>query len=228
MSKIDEIIDKHLEREEKKRKVGVYFCSEIPYCMRRTWYSYKVNRPYPPETKRVFERGNVYHEWLAKIFSKSTIVKSTEAEARLIIPDPQTGIVIRGRVDDFITIEDGGKRYVCEIKTTADISYTTAVSKHHLYQITPYLLIDYDDEGKPLPGKVIYIDSRNLSIKEFNVEFDLKILQKILQRARKLHNHLLENSLPEAESKGINEDKWLCRYCLYADLCGKNVGSEEK
>lgn len=210
---INEIIDKALEKDLRERTIGTYYISEIPYCVRKLWYMFKQPKDFNSKTKRIFERGNVWHAWIAKILSESDVVVHHEEEARLIIPDLKSRLVVRGRVDDFIIVEHDTKKYVLEIKTTANIWKQDSVSPHHLMQITPYLMIENCD------GKVIYIDSRYLEVKSFDVKFEWSILEEIMRRARFLHSFLTKNELPPAESIENEDRSWECNFCLYKEEC---------
>ncbi len=210
---INKIIDKALEKDLRERKVGVYYISEIPYCVRKIWFMFKKPKKFDARTRRIFERGNVWHAWIARILSKSDIITHHEEEARLVIPDFKNKLFLRGRIDDFIVVEEDGKKYVLEIKTTANIWKQEKISYHHLLQIMPYLLLENCD------GKVVYIDSRYLEIKSFDVKFDWFILEEIMRRARRLHSFLLQNKMPPPEAWNDYKRNWECKRCLYKEEC---------
>lgn len=210
---VNQIVDDVLEKELRERKIGHYYISEIPYCMRTIWFRYKKPKKIDADTARIFERGNILHGWLSRILSRSNTLKIIENEARLIIPI--NGIFLRGRVDDFVIIEEFGekKKYVLEIKTTANISAQTQISPHHLMQITPYLMIEND-----CIGKIIYIDARYLRIKEFETKLDWNIWNEIKKRTADLHSFLIADKLPPAEAKEKNRG-WECGNCPYFEEC---------
>lgn len=213
---INQIIDKALEKDLRQREIGVYYISEIPYCLRKIWFMFKYPKKHDAKTLRVFERGNVFHAWIANILKKSDMITYHEEEARLIIPDFKSKLFLRGRVDDFIVLQEGDKKYVLEIKTTANIDYQDSISPMHLFQITPYLLLEHCD------GKVVYIDSRYLRIKEFDVQFNWDTLEEIMRRARTVHESLINDTIPFPESWDNETRKWECGYCIYNEECGKN------
>jgi len=210
---INEIIDKALEKDLRERTIGIYYISEIPYCVRKIWYMFKNPKKFDAKTMRVFERGNVWHAWIARLLKRSDMVIHHEEEARLVIPDFKSKLFLRGRVDDFIIIEENGTKFVLEIKTTANIWKQDNISPHHLLQIMPYLLLENCD------GKVIYIDSRYLQVKSFDVKFDWAILEEIMRRARKLHESLIKDKIPLPESFEESNRNWECNYCLYKEEC---------
>ena len=213
---IDEIIDKSLEQELRERKIGHYYVSEIPYCQRNTWYKYMIPRKPEPATLRIFERGNILHDWIAETLRKSSKIKLLFNERSLIIPI--NGILLRGRLDNLILLKNQNKKYVVEVKATANINFTKKVSKHHLMQITPYMMIE------ECLGIVIYIDSRYLTTKEFIVELDWKIWNEIKERATTLHAFLLDKKLPPKEALLTSGRGWECNFCLYRKECKAEKG----
>ncbi|MHA1250806.1 MAG: CRISPR-associated protein Cas4 [Candidatus Helarchaeota archaeon] len=214
---INKIIDDVLAKDLWDRKIGIYYISEIPYCMRKLWYTYKYPKKHSKKTIRIFERGNILHSWIANILKKSEKVTYLEEEARIIIPDFKTKLILRGRVDDFIIVKNQKNKYVLEIKTSSGVWKQTRINPFHLMQITPYLMLENCD------GKVIYIDSYSLDTKTFDVKFNWDILEEIFRRARMLHNCLKESMLPPPESKEESERHWECNFCLYQEECEKNV-----
>jgi len=215
---INKIIDDVLDKELKEREIGHYYISEIPYCIRKIWYMFKKPKKFNSKTRRIFERGNVWHSWIANILKRSSAVVHHIEERSLIIPDYEEEFFLRGRVDDFIILEESGKKYILEIKTTANIWKQNSVSHHHLMQIIPYLTFTKNDGGK-----VIYIDTRYLEVKSFDVQFDWKIMKEVRERARRLHFYLKNNELPPAEGKEDESRRWECSFCLYQKECEQNA-----
>lgn len=213
---INKIVDDVLDKEMRERKIGHYYVSEIPYCLRLLWYRYKIPKKIDAKTLRVFERGNILHGWLNEVLSKHESVKILGNESRLIIP-LAAGIFLRGRLDDFVIIEDSMEKhkFVLEIKTTANINYQNGISPHHLMQITPYLMIE------ECMGKVVYIDAKYLEIKEFETEFKWEIWEKVKNRTLELHEFLNKDKLPNPEAKE-NGRNWECYNCSYINECLKN------
>lgn len=209
---IDEIIDEALKRESKPRKIGHYYVSEIPYCLRKTWYRFKDPIETDKPTARIYQRGTLLHNWIADILKNSSSVKVLFNERSIIIP-VKRGILLRGRLDDFIRIEGKKDSFVVEVKTTANIEFTKEPSREHIYQIMPYIMVE---ECK---GIIVYVDARNLQTKEFIIDFDWDVWEEIKKRTVELHDHLTRDILPPPEMKGDKERGWQCDYCAYREKC---------
>ena len=212
---INQIIDDVLAKDLWDRKIGIYYISEIPYCIRKLWYTYKIPKKHSKKTIRIFERGNILHTWIANILKQSDKISYMEEEARIIIPDFKSKLILRGRVDDFVIVRNKVQKYILEIKTTSNVWRQESIKPFHLMQIMPYLMLENCD------GKVIYIDPYSLETKSFDVKFDWSLLEEIFRRARNIHTYLTEDILPPAESWENPKRKWECNYCIYQKECEK-------
>lgn len=66
------LMDEHLkEREERVRKVGVYYVSELGgECLRQLFFRYTVNKPLDLFTLGVFKIGTVIHDLAESVFKE--------------------------------------------------------------------------------------------------------------------------------------------------------------
>ena len=212
MIDFDKIIDDYLLKEDKERTIGEYYCSELSNCYRQIWFKFKNPKPVDAATRRIFERGNVMHEFVRNVLARHPDTKVIQSEQSMRIPDTETGLVIAGRFDNLIEMKQG-ESVLVEVKSTKSLDYLTKPYPHHVMQIMPYLLI-----RKNMKGVILYIDN-NLQIKTFEVAFDWDIFRQVILRARVIHKHLIENTIPPAECKTIEDKKWSCGYCNYAKEC---------
>lgn len=208
---IGEIIDEALKRDFKERKMGHYYISEIPYCLRKVWLRIKKPKATDSAQARKFQRGTILHDWLTGILRRSDKVKTIFNERSIVIPIKK-GLILRGRLDNFIRIGEK-EEFVIEVKSTSNINFTKEPSKHHILQIMPYMMIE------DCKGIILYIDARTLETKEFVVDFDWRIWETIKERVVKLHDFLTEDKMPPPEVLNNPLRKWECSYCEYSEMC---------
>ena len=67
MVDFDELIDTFLSRGTSWKTVGRYYPSEIGSCLRKTWYSYKEPKETDTNLIRIFEAGNILHEFIEEV-----------------------------------------------------------------------------------------------------------------------------------------------------------------
>jgi CRISPR-associated exonuclease Cas4 len=214
---IDKIIEDFLDREERQRTVGTYFPSELPFCIRRTFFSYKQHKKNDLVSLKLFESGNIFHSWFKNVLFSgyiSNLIKSFDYEGSLEFKTD--GFAIRGRFDDVIVTEFDNNPILVEIKTMRTLNFIDGVKKHHLMQSNFYLSV-----MKLKKGFVIYIDRTNLQHKIFEVTQSDELFDEMVKRCKVLHKHLVENKVPFAEAKLNRNMRWNCDYCLYRLECMK-------
>jgi len=202
MFDFNEMVTRHIERVSRPKTLGRYYPSEIGGCMRKTWYSYKRPKQLQPELLKIFEMGNMVHDFVVKVLEseKNKDVQLLQSEFPLKIEQPD--FLISGRVDDLVLVKASGKTFVVEVKSTKSIDYVGTASKPHEMQLQLYM--------------------RNLQSKQFEVEYDKAEVKRILERFGELHKLLSSNLLPIDEAKKDSTKQWLCRFCEYAETCEKN------
>ena len=217
---IEEYLKQKYEEERKERKIGYYFPSHLPYCLRRQYWDYKEPVEPSDESLKIFFIGDLIHEAIQQILERKLKAKS---ERKILIPvDPVREIFITGRADSVFEDEEGNT-YVVEIKTVSSLTYrdrqTNEIREmekpkpHHVLQIMPYL---YAFNAK---GIIVYIERNSFKTKEFEIRKDPAILQQVFDRARKLHEYLLARKLPPPEARNDPVRKWECNYCPYKWKC---------
>ncbi len=217
MIDFDKLIDQHLEREHKPKGIGRYYPSEIGKCMRKLWYSYKYPKKVEPDLLKVFELGNIIHDFIARVIKseKTPEVKLLEEEYPVVMAVDD--FVISGRVDDLMLVIASGKKYLIEVKSSRNIDYVKSPQKTHETQLQFYM-----HSTGVKNGIILYVDKRDLRTKAFEINYSEEEAKKIIERFRKIHRTLKQNELPEPEAKQIQEWNWMCKYCEYADMCEKN------
>jgi CRISPR-associated exonuclease Cas4 len=210
----DKLIDQHIEREYHPKGVGKYYPSEAGTCMRKAFYSYKYPTETEPELQKIFEMGNIVHDFIVNVL-KSSKQKDVELlKAELPFREKFEDIEISGRVDDVILVKASGKTYVVEVKSSKSIDYIREASPHNIQQLQLYMHFTGIHNGI-----LLYVDKTNLQTKSFEISYNEAEAKKILERFKLLHKHLTEETLPEAEARAHENIKWMCNYCEYKDRC---------
>lgn len=218
MFDFNEMVTRYIERESGYRKsVGRYYPSEIGGCMRKIWYSYFYPKEIQPELLKIFEMGNMLHDFVVKVLQseKNKDVELLQSEFPLKIETPD--FTISGRVDDLVLVKASGKTIVVEVKSTKGLDYVKEASEGHVMQLQLYMHATGIHNGI-----VLYVDKGNLQSKQFSVEYDEGKVGQIMERFGQLHRLLSSKLLPMDEAKKDSKKLWLCRYCEYADKCEKN------
>ncbi len=210
---ISETISEHIKRESKKREIGVYYPSRLPYCLRQQYYEWTLSYPHPEDTLRIFEVGNIFHSWLEKVFSRNgSGIRLLSSEKPISIYIAEHDYFINGRIDDIILVEKDGKTYLVEVKTYKDLQFLREPKREHVLQLNFYLK-PYSDSD----GIIFYIEKNTLQTKEFFTRFDQKLFKEIIDRAQCLHESLQSKTLPFPEGK--QKKSWECRFCIYKNKC---------
>ncbi|MFH1172112.1 MAG: PD-(D/E)XK nuclease family protein [Nanoarchaeota archaeon] len=214
MINFDEMIDKHLKRESKAKTIGRYYPSEVGTCIRKVWFSYKKPKDTDPATLKIFHAGNILHDFVTDVLKseKNTDIEliGTEVPFKVEVED----FLISGRIDNMILIKDRNEKVVVEVKSTKNLDYLKEPNQSYVTQLQLYL----HSLGLK-KGVLLYVQKDNLKSKSFNVEYDETEANRILARFKKLHHHLKNDIMPDAEAKIYEELKWLCNYCDYSEEC---------
>ncbi len=217
MIDFNEMVTNYIKRESRAKSLGRYYPSEIGSCMRKVWYSYKFPKQLQPELLKIFEMGNMVHDFVVKVLEseKNKNVQLLRSEFPLKIETPD--FLISGRVDDLVLVKASGKTIVVEVKSTKSIDFLKGASESHVMQLQLYMHATGIHNGM-----VLYIDKGNLQSKQFPIEYDEGQVKEILERFKQLHQQLTSNLLPIDEAKKNQDKQWLCRFCEYTEKCERN------
>ncbi len=216
MIDFDEMIENHLKKNPWKKEIGRYYPSEIGGCLRKVWYSYKEPQEPDPELSKIFELGNILHDFIVDVLrsEKNPDVEllSNETPIRVEIDD----FVVSGRIDDVILLKSKGQTYLVEVKSTANTDYVKDLNPQYVGQLMFYM-----HASNIHKGILLYVDKKNLKTKAFEIDYDEGEAQRIIDRFRRLHKSLVDNVPPEPEAKQDPRKAWMCNYCPYAEKCRK-------
>lgn len=212
---LEKILKDFLEREMRERVIGVYFPSEINYCLRRLYFMYKKPKKFDIETLKIFESGNIFHSWFQNVLLKAYLKDEIHSFDYEVPLEHKVGdVTIKGRPDDIITVSLGGEKLIIEIKTARSIKMIDKPKEHHASQLNFYLTVFGVKNGY-----IIYIDRSNLQHKIFQMEQSDDMMKKIEKRALLLHKFLVEDKVPFEEGKIEKGMRWNCDYCNYKTEC---------
>ncbi len=211
------MIDRHIEREHKPKKIGRYYPSEIGGCLRKLWYSYNYPQKVSAELLKIFEVGNILHGFAVEVLKSEKNKEIQLLKSEFPFEVKLADFTVSGRIDDLVEIKESGKNYLVEVKSTKSVEMVDKAQKSHEMQLLFYMhALGIHN------GIVLYIDKNNLQSKEFEIEYDKKKAEEIVLRFNSLNEALTQKNLPLPEAKESIENNWMCRYCEYSEKCEKN------
>ena len=208
MSKIKDLLDNWLKNKQIKEALkhtqpedNTYYASSAGSCPRKMYYSRRYPQENDLELLKVFEMGNIVHE-----FIQDVIMKGGQHEVPIKLED--NGIIVRGRLDCLYENE------LYELKSTKSIHFVKdKPNNHHVMQLMLYMKqLGYKS------GNLLYIEKNTLQMVEHTVEYDDSIYNLAIALFRKAHQGLSTNTLPVKECEA-----WECKFCNYQDKCQKEV-----
>ena len=214
MIDFNKMIDNHLKKEYRPKGIGKYYPSEIGNCLRKVWYTYKFPVELKPELIKIFELGNIMHDFVVEVLKSEKTPEVELLKSEFPVRQEFDDFLVSGRVDNLILVKASGKNVLVEVKSTMDVNRIEEAQPHNIVQLQLYMhLIGVHN------GILLYIDKKNLQSKIFEVKYDEKQALAIIERFRQLHRALLDDKIPEPEARADRKTLWMCRYCEYRDKC---------
>ncbi len=216
MDKLDfnKIIENYLVRENKPKEIGRYYPSEIGGCIRKTWFSYKNPRETDADLLRIFEAGNLLHEFITQVIKSEKNPDIELIKSEMPIKIEEKDFIISGRIDNLILLKINGKQYLIEVKSTKMLP--RKANESHKMQLQLYM-----HATNIHSGFLLYIQKDNLQVCSFEFNYDSEEAENILRRFRELHLSLKHNTIPKPEAKISEEKNWMCLYCPYKKECAE-------
>jgi CRISPR/Cas system-associated exonuclease Cas4 (RecB family) len=217
MIDFNKLIDDYVYRENRPKTVGRYYPSEAGTCIRKVWYSYKYPTQIKTDLLKIFEMGNVMHDFIIRVL-KSDKMKDIELlKSELPFKLQMDNFLISGRVDNVLLVKSSGKTIVVEVKSSGMLKAVNKPQRHNVIQLQLYMYATGIHNGL-----LVYLEKNTLQAKVFDIAFDELMVKDILNRFNELHEHLITNTVPPAEAKITSSDiGWMCRFCEYKEKCGK-------
>lgn len=216
MIDFDKLFNDYVFKEHKPKPIGKYYPSEVGTCLRKLWYSYKFPTQVKPDLLKIFEVGDIMHDFVVRVL-KSEKNKDVELlEYEIPFKIEYEDFLISGRVDDLILLKISGKTVLVEVKSCGMLKMVKKPSRHHIMQLQLYMHATGVHNGL-----LLYVEKNNLQTKTFIIEFDELVVQEALTRFKELHKGLITNHVLVAEAKRNDDIKWMCKNCEYSEKCGK-------
>jgi CRISPR/Cas system-associated exonuclease Cas4 (RecB family) len=216
MLDFDRLIEKHLEREHRPKTPGRYYPSEIGGCLRKVWYTYKCPVPTKIDMVKIFEVGNLMHDFIAEVMRSERNPEVELVDSELPFRIEVDGFTISGRIDDVLLVKESGKKMLVEVKSTKFVDYAKAASPSHAMQLQLYMHATGIHDGI-----VLYVEKSTLRTRAFPLAYDKAAADAAIGRFKQLHGLLAGNAIPEAEAKKSRDSAWQCKTCDYAERCAK-------
>ncbi len=216
MINFNKLIDQHISRESRPKRIGRYYPSSIGQCLRKQWFSY--NRPKEADTDllRVFEAGNLLHDFIVDVLRSEKTPEVELIDTEVPIKYQNREFTVSGRVDDLVLVKVNRSRVLLEVKSTKSIKPIKNPQSSHIMQLQFYL------HAMGLKkGIILYIEKNTLQTKQFQVKYNKSQAFKILRRFEALHKSLKEGRMPGPEAREKEYMGWMCSYCEYQEECGK-------
>jgi CRISPR/Cas system-associated exonuclease Cas4 (RecB family) len=221
MLDFNKLISQHLAREQRPKTVGRYYPSEIGGCLRKVWYSYTQPKETEMDLIKVFEVGNILHDFMAEVMRSEKVKGEVQLLAsELPFQIQGTDFTVSGRVDDLLLLVASGTKLLVEVKSTKSLAYTSGPAPQHLMQLQLYMhALEVKDGG------LLYIQKDNLQSKFFPVKYDEAVAKHALDRFHTLHHALSSKSIPEPEARTTRKAEigWMCKNCEFREECFKET-----
>ena len=216
MIDFDKLVDNHIQREHKPKGIGRYYPSEVGNCLRKVWYSYKYPQEVEPDLLKIFEVGNIMHDFVVRVLRSEKNNQISLLESELPFQLKMKDFIISGRIDDLILIKADNKKVLIEVKSVGDIDRVDEEKFNHRMQLQLYMMA-----LKIYDGVILYVDKKNLKSKVFTIPYSEEESLRALERFHILHDSLIKETVPIPEAKIEQTINWMCNYCEYRDRCDK-------
>jgi len=212
MIDFNKLIDNYLVREYKAKPIGRYYPSEVGGCLRKTWFSYKFPKETDVALMRIFEAGNMLHEFITDVIKSEKNKEVDLIDSEMPIKIERDGFIISGRIDNLVLLKVDGKQVLVEVKSTKYLP------KEHKLENEMQLQL-YMHATKVHTGIILYIQKDNLQTNWFDIDYNEKEVENILDRFEILHKSLVMDKMPWQEAKTDPDKRWMCDYCAYGKEC---------
>jgi len=204
---LKELIDQFYLDQQKDRQQHHFYITDAGKCPRAIFFKFK-NAPrakMDARVLRIYEHGEYLHRNILNILIRLGLVVAAEIN----IPNKE---LVSGRADAILSINN--ELYVLDIKSINSMLFRnlTAPKEENVYQIQLYL--HFFNIKK---GILLYIDKDQQEIKEFSVEYDPELCQRLLQEFERLKEKIDADIVPSALDD--YPQNWQCNYCQFREIC---------
>ena len=211
-----ELIDKFYLDRQKDKEQHHFYITDVGKCARAIFFKFKnvPRKEMEANILRLFDHGDHMHQLIMKplLSIRDVHVVCSEVD----IP-PQE--LVRGRADAIIS--DGKKLYVLDIKSMNSMVFKNLnePKEENINQVQLYL-----HYFKIPKGIILYVDKDKLDLKEFVINYNKTLAEKILSDLACLKKQIDSNIIPLRIPD--YPDNWQCRYCQFREICDMGEASE--
>lgn len=211
---INKLISEYLKSKsfDYPHHLGTIYATDLCLCSRQTYFKFKKPKPLPEDTLRVYKIGNILHFFIEDVLRENgQSFDAIKSEQSVTIPDLSSDLVISGRID--FMIYKGTQRMIVELKSIHSLRYLNKNNKplqHHIEQVNLYMKARGLKEAY-----LVYIDKSFLKTKTFVVNFDQKLFEKQMEKARMIYECLKKGIVPNKDA----QKDWECFACQYKAEC---------
>lgn len=241
------LINAHVAKlGEQKKEYKSWRCSSLGSCPRKHFYARLGIEPTSPpdeRTQRVFEVGNIFHEWIQSLVMDTTISQPDDAIVEQELYDQE--LDLGGRYD--MRIKTRGKDILFDIKTQHSRAFwwmlqkakgytkkdgtkipPTPISeqkKEHRQQLGGYMLM-LKRMGAPVDeGRMLYVSKDDLCMEEITFHLTPELEKSVLDELAMLNKHWAEKTLPPCTCAEMYDGKGI-QYCNFQTE-GRNACCDE-
>lgn len=205
--------------KDQRERGDHFYITDAGKCPRQIYFKFKKapRAELEPRILRIFDEGYYTHMRLMGVLMSLGIVRAAEVR----IPPQQ---IISGIADAIVGLE-GGKPCVVDFKSISSYGFQ-ALDKpkpEHIGQIQLYM-----HYFKIPQGILLYENKNTQELKEFLLEYNPGLVQKLLEGFKVLKKQIEDNSIPSISPELVGWPKWPCQYCEYLELCQRVEKSKLK
>jgi len=204
--KIDSLLTKRELEERHRPGRRVIHPSSISTCIREIVLSilgYAVTEKIDGKSARVFDAGKSMHERYQK-YLKELGYADVEVFVR------NEDLWLEGMIDAIVKIN--GERYIVELKSCNSYVFNSIQVPHRDYveQVHAYMICTGIDKAI-----ILYENKDTQDIKEFVIEKDQSIIDKIVEKCKEIQSYVERKEIPPMTCKTKSD----ARYCVYKGYC---------
>lgn len=213
------LLDKYLEDNNEKRELKGFNASGMGHCFLERYWERQGKEKDDLESRklRVFEVGNIIHEFLQNVAKQATNIKVLECESEL-----QLDGFIFGHPD--LLIEVDGKLILYDIKTVHSKKFHYSVNPRkgnpqddlgYIAQLHTYALMLSEKYPRLVDCRILYVSKDDLCMAEKAYPFTEYARNTVLKEINKLKEMWEKQEEPQA----IPQEDWQCNYCGFQSKC---------
>ncbi|MEK6904078.1 MAG: PD-(D/E)XK nuclease family protein [Nanoarchaeota archaeon] len=210
---LKEKVDEYYLKKRKARERKSFYVTDVAECPRVVYFSFKnfPKKEHEPRILRVMHNGDFVHQRMGNVLTEMKVLEPANTE----IPIPENDL-FRGRADAIIEIE--GEKYVVDFKSANTYTFRSlqAPKPEHIKQVQLYM--HYLGIKK---GLLFYECKNTQDIKEFPVDYDVNIVNEIIQEFYLLKSKIENNIVPDIPAW---IEQWKCERCPFLESC-KKIGN---